>query len=813
MISFPSIIAHGGEISSSGDEVTAKVRKPYTITKQRERWTEEEHQKFLEALKLYGRAWRRIEEHIGTKTAVQIRSHAQKFFSKLVKESSGKGVSSVGKPQEIEIPPPRPKRKPRHPYPRKAGTTLQSGSSSSKEGNASPPAISSAPVHSHSDGPQKSAGFAPYNVRAKLFDNISAEETKTRSPKMDTFPSSLKLFGQTLLVSVAQQATGAPVKPAVSNNSQGAFQEFISVKQEDIPSKNNDEDKMLEDGQEASRTLGLMSQTKLVTKSAKYSGSAIGAAVTLESVTSLLDGGAADLNCLPRKKETPGILPGYPRHVPVQCVVDGMVTESMHDLAKTWPNMAPKACQSSATSMSDSNNSLSKADIMSSWPSTLPLVLPWIQMQQGDTAAAGAVAAATVAAASAWWSLYGAVPPPYFHPSIFGRATAVLNLSSACKAENAPAAREQKQVNLTEREDEILSAVMPVSPSVDNEVESTSFRKPIAANSSKLEAPTVDCMSQPSESENYTISFMQESNGAQAHVDNQSCQTEEQDQKMEDKELLIVRSSSGSNTSSGNEPEIDPYLGANIEENTGDYVKDFLAAEDASLEEEEMRGSNNISMKQAGGLDKAGKHIHKDKSNSRSKCSSHLTDMRKGVSDEGRAAFRALFAQEVLPQSFSTTNNFGNGMYPEVNSEESFCKGAEQYPMKKSEDKTQIDVQSSERSQSQRYAVNGHTQRPRTSPSSREKVVQASEATINDQSLEDCAARTSSSPAAEFPAVHFRKATKFMDSSFGKSVSGGVGFVPYQRCSIQANNNRLPLRSPENCEDDSRQAKRICLKQ
>ena len=37
------------------------MRKPYTITKQRERWSDEEHKKFLEALKLYGRAWRRIE--------------------------------------------------------------------------------------------------------------------------------------------------------------------------------------------------------------------------------------------------------------------------------------------------------------------------------------------------------------------------------------------------------------------------------------------------------------------------------------------------------------------------------------------------------------------------------------------------------------------------------------------------------------------------------------------------------------------------------------------------------------------------------
>lgn len=46
---------------SCGNDYALKVRKPYTITKQRERWTDEEHKKFLEALKLHGRAWRRIE--------------------------------------------------------------------------------------------------------------------------------------------------------------------------------------------------------------------------------------------------------------------------------------------------------------------------------------------------------------------------------------------------------------------------------------------------------------------------------------------------------------------------------------------------------------------------------------------------------------------------------------------------------------------------------------------------------------------------------------------------------------------------------
>jgi len=50
------------------------------------RWTKEEHQRFVEALQMFGKSWKKVEEHVGTRSGAQIRSHAQKFFNRLEKE-------------------------------------------------------------------------------------------------------------------------------------------------------------------------------------------------------------------------------------------------------------------------------------------------------------------------------------------------------------------------------------------------------------------------------------------------------------------------------------------------------------------------------------------------------------------------------------------------------------------------------------------------------------------------------------------------------------------------------------------------------
>ncbi|KAF8379587.1 hypothetical protein HHK36_029028 [Tetracentron sinense] len=99
--------------SSSDDPTTKKIRKPYTISKSRESWTDQEHDKFLEALQLFDRDWKKIEAFVGSKTVIQIRSHAQKYFLKVQKSGTSE-----------HVPPPRPKRKAAHPYPQKASKNV-----------------------------------------------------------------------------------------------------------------------------------------------------------------------------------------------------------------------------------------------------------------------------------------------------------------------------------------------------------------------------------------------------------------------------------------------------------------------------------------------------------------------------------------------------------------------------------------------------------------------------------------------------------------------------------------------------------------
>lgn len=47
------------------------------------RWSEKEHLVFLDGLHTYGKQWKTIAGMIGTRTVVQVRTHAQKYFQKM----------------------------------------------------------------------------------------------------------------------------------------------------------------------------------------------------------------------------------------------------------------------------------------------------------------------------------------------------------------------------------------------------------------------------------------------------------------------------------------------------------------------------------------------------------------------------------------------------------------------------------------------------------------------------------------------------------------------------------------------------------
>jgi SHAQKYF class myb-like DNA-binding protein len=51
--------------------------------KQAGRWTDAEHELFLFGLTVYGREWKKVARHIPTRSSTQVRSHAQKYFTKL----------------------------------------------------------------------------------------------------------------------------------------------------------------------------------------------------------------------------------------------------------------------------------------------------------------------------------------------------------------------------------------------------------------------------------------------------------------------------------------------------------------------------------------------------------------------------------------------------------------------------------------------------------------------------------------------------------------------------------------------------------
>ncbi|KAL2490206.1 Protein CCA1 [Abeliophyllum distichum] len=756
---------------SSGEEFAVKIRKPYTITKQRERWTEEEHNKFLEALKLYGRAWQQIEEHIGTKTAVQIRSHAQKFFTKLEKEALIKGVP-VGHSLDIEIPPPRPKRKPNNPYPRKKNVgnpTLQIGV---KDGKISTPVSSSHSGKTTLDLEKEQFAEKPGangkvgNTKDYQDEDSSCEVFTLPKTAPCSFPSSEIKNSSPASISTRQLCTFREFIPFSKepNNLDETTESHVTI---DLKEHQMDEydDKQLFQDNNSCNSSNFGNPHLLLEKS--VNGKRTNELNQSENVNAL------PANDVQASQSQPI---NVPVHIDGSLVINtekisvGMsYPESMFHHISGVPGHPNRFMNSSSSATSEHHRNTSTSSISQPFPSFNPTLNPiqnqddyrsylhmtstfsslivsallqnpaahaaasfaanlWpctnievppdyplgtageFQSRQINSAPSmAAIAAATVTAATAWWAAHGLLPlcAP-FQPGFTGSPASVA--ATPIDSSQARAADNERRENTY---DHALGG-QQLEPEC-----SEAFQKQHYA----LKSPTL------------SRSDSHESKGAKLNTGFTTNETlkaadasELRDSNNPKSRKQVDRSSCGSNTPSSSEVE-------------GDALKTHL---------QDKKESTEFDVN----------HLSGDSNNRRNRSTITVSDSWKEVSEEGRLAFRALFTRDVLPQSFFPLHDLKN-------------KGMKDNDKETADEKYECGLQLD--SNGKTWSASLHNQESEKN------------ASLIDENKEE------------------RPLSK--ELGHAKLKAFRTGFKPYKRCSVEAKENQVAV----NSQNEEKGPKRVRL--
>ncbi|MCL7045957.1 hypothetical protein MKW94_008695 [Papaver nudicaule] len=795
------------ESYSCGEDSFLKARKPYTITKQRERWTEEEHNRFLEALKLHGRAWQRIEEHIGTKTAVQIRSHAQKFFSKLEKEAVVKGVS-LGQTLEIEIPPPRPKRKPSYPYPRKSyGASSISSSVEVTDGKL----LTLAPCLYPGNEISELKNDPPSQNPAGTENSAREKETLNEENCSEV----INLFQEAPCASVPS-ASKSSISTSMVLQKTCTFREFVPSRKEIIESKDH---------------IGTGDYLNLDTKAIQKSDRTDPNLLHVDNngtseILSLKNRCHANNTDKSKKPENVGQLStadeiqanhSYPRHVPVHIVdvssgacvhpqpsdvyptpnicqlgVHGnpymfpnltvpVATEPNSNITslssvhhQTLPNYPPpfaplhnQETQKSVPNMPSAFGGLLMSALLqnpaahmaaslaaSFWPipneetsldsSAGPLGgFPLKRMSATPNLAA--IAAATVAAASAWWAAHGMLPlcPP-MHTGFSYPQPQATAATPMDITQAPPIDNNDRQDNSTNNSPWEAEQLDPeVSEATKPPNRTSKWQSVSSSDSAESGAGTRSNCNKPKSA---------------GEKQNPDTATElEHDSNKSKTRKKVDRSSCGSNTASSTEVETDAL--EEDEEEPNQAKKDKEESKEA--DSNHQVGEHNRRSRSSTSNTNCNSNANMN-GNTSTNANTSTNESWKEVSEEGRIAFQALFTRQVLPQSFSPTPD------------------------------PKIIVQ-----QQQQPAENIVM----------EEVKQISDVKDDDEQMLEL--NLSSSNSWEVNTEHSSlldnndAESNFLSMGLGhgKFKARRTGFKPYKRCSVEAKENRITSGGGQCCEE------------